>query len=224
MAFRGGRGGGAGAMGGFRPVPLDVDPDFAPSERYPKMIIPVQGPISDSEKEKVAQFFQLRDEIRDGPLFAGSSSNRGKIVVESDNVLNDGIKRYTDRYIKKRKIGRSVEEHPYVLSLFPAELYPVMGLKNGKSKKLDISKFTQDLAKAKGNDQADLINKLKNIKDDAGKADDDNQQDGDSDDLDDIEDDFDEDEDDDNDYNAEKYFDDGDDFGAGDDDDGEAAY
>lgn len=221
MAFRGGRGG--AATGGFRPVPLDVNPDFAPSERYPKMILPIQGPISDSEKEKVAQFFQLRDEIRDGPLFAGSSSNRGKIVVESDNVLNDGIKRYTDRYIKKRKIGRSVEEHPYVLSLFPPELYPVMGLKNGKSKKLDISKFTQDLAKAKGNDQADLISKLKNIKDDNGKADD-AQQDDDSDDLDDIEDDFDEDEDDDNDYNAEKYFDDGDDFGAGDDDDGEAAY
>ena len=32
-------------------------------------------------------------------------------------------------YHKKRKVGRSVDEHPYVVDFFPKELYPAMGIK-----------------------------------------------------------------------------------------------
>ncbi|ANB12837.1 Rpc31p [Sugiyamaella lignohabitans] len=116
MSFRGGRGGGGG-RGGAQMSHMfanpDLKPDFTPSERYPKTILPVQAEGTNHERQVVAQYLKLRADIRDGPLYTGSSTKKGRVVVEVEQNVNDGIKRYTDRYIKKRKIGRSVDEHPY---------------------------------------------------------------------------------------------------------------
>jgi DNA-directed RNA polymerase III subunit RPC7 len=201
----------------------DLKPDFTPSERYPKTIIPVQADVQTHERQAVSQFLKLQKDIRDGPLYTGSSTKKGRVVVEIDQNVNDGIKRYTDKYIKKRKIGRSIDEHPYIVSFFPAELHSSMGVTNSKLKKLDITKFTSDLLQLENvKDTEEDKSSLLALKF-GGVEEDEKEEQKESDiEEEDEEDDFEEDEDDD--YNAEKYFDDGDDADGDEDDDGEAAY
>ncbi|CAI4759639.1 BBF_collapsed_G0046700.mRNA.1.CDS.1 [Saccharomyces cerevisiae] len=67
-----------------------------------------------------------------------SGKRKPNIILDEDDT-NDGIERYSDKYLKKRKIGISIDDHPYNLNLFPNELYNVMGI--NKKKLLAISKF-----------------------------------------------------------------------------------
>ena len=140
-------------------------------------------------------------------------------------------KRYSDKYKKTKKIGRTIEEHPYQLEFFPDELYSVMGISNKQKKKLlSLSKFKADgglkqyaARESEADSAQSMLEKLKDMAEDldsnnANNAtkEDDNEE---------IEEEMDDDfeEDDDDDYNAEKYFDDGDDDVADDGDD-EAAF
>lgn len=165
----------------------------------------------------------------DGPFYTGSTLNTSKEQVS--NTAPDGIERYSDKYKKVKKIGRTIEEHPYQLELFPEELYSVMGISSKQKKKLlSLSTFkadgglTQFAARTSEEDTAQsMLDKLKDMAEDLdsnsannGAKEDENEE---------IEEDMDDDfeEDDDDDYNAEKYFDDGDDDIADDGDD-EAAF
>lgn len=157
----------------------------------------------------------------------------------------DGIERYSDRYKKIQKIGRTIDEHPYQPEYFPSELYSIMGITNKRDKKkfLLLSKFKSNggLKQILSNEKLENLDeqsKLDSMKekmlsmidntvnmneDDDGKGRNNNSGDEQEIDEDDIDDEF-EDEDDD-DYNAEKYFDDGDDDDGGDDGgDDEAAF
>lgn len=204
MSFRGGRGGRRGGMaGGGRAVPMTEEErnagSFAfPTDTYPKTSgVPIQTKASRDERIGASHFLKFRTEIRDGPLYTGDvpddsgskSKNKRKarqvvkVEIESASsttggVLNDGIKRYTDRYHKKRKAGKSVEEHPYVIDFFPKELYSAMGVvemadddddegdvkeggrrkktKKFAPKKLDITKFTAELLKTSTDALEDL--------------------------------------------------------------------
>lgn len=202
MSFRGGRGGrgGGGRGGGLggRSGPMTEEErnagSFAfPTDTYPKTSgVPIAAAATREERFGAAHFLRFRTEIRDGPLYTGDALTAGKkkrggagasvvIEIEESNgtgggsgALNDGIKRYTDKYHKKRKAGRSVDEHPYVIDFFPKELYDAMGVveaensedddedvngadgrtkkkpKRGKkyvAKKLDITKFRSELIK-----------------------------------------------------------------------------
>jgi DNA-directed RNA polymerase III subunit RPC7 len=113
MAFR--RGGGrAGARApAFSFSISDLKPDFSPEELYPTTILPAPEASVARERQAVSQYITLKEEIRDGPLFTGSNTASGRVVVEIEEGFNDGIKRYSDIYVKKRKIGRSADEHPY---------------------------------------------------------------------------------------------------------------
>lgn len=198
--------------------PTGIDVSSEPTKLYPKMVLPVPGPLNEGEKKSAAQFVSLKQAIRDGPLYTGSNtSNKERVVVEIEQSINDGIKRYTDRYARKVKIGRSVDEHPYVVKFFPSELHGVMGITKSKKKKLNISKFKDQLLQTEvgdeeGMDKKSLLAKrLDAAEEDAANADDDDDDDDEEED-----DDFDDADDDDNDYNAEQYYDNGE----GDDDDG----
>lgn len=170
----------------------------------------------------------------------GSSSGSG-----SGSASGDGIERYSDRYKKIQKIGRTIDEHPYQPEYFPSELYSVMGITNKHDKKefLLLSKFKSNGGlkqilsneKLENLDEQSKLNSMKEkmlsmIDNSVNVNDDDNNNDGKTRsgdeqeiDEDDLDDEF-EDEDDD-DYNAEKYFDDGDDDDGGDDGgDDEAAF
>lgn len=192
---------------------LDFKPDSTPSPLYPEENIPAPHAPSEKERQIVAQFLTVRESIRDGPFFTGSTATRGRVAVEVENSINDGIKRYTDRYIKKRKIGASVEDHPYVLEFFPRDLHTAMGVSSRK--KIDIAKFSSTLTDLKGADAS--------FKEKLAQAENNNDDDDDND-EDEVEDDHYSDEEEENDYNAEQYFSDGADSGGDEDDGGGATY
>lgn len=197
-----------------------------------KLVIPINGPITKLERDIGQYYVNFEKSMSEGPFYTGSlqllrkKAEKG-VLYDSGDGINDGIKRYSDRFRKKRKIGRSIDEHPYLLEFFPTELYNVMGVDKKDKKKL-ISSFNYDrklvhdglLEILHKNDQLKLNEILQNINiaveapteqlDEEEEA---------------LDEDEDFDEDDDDDYNAEKYFDDGDDDDYGDDDgDDEAAF
>lgn len=170
MSFR--RGGAAGGRSGPMTEEERNAGQYAfPTATYPPTAMPLQLKATREERMAASHFISFRGEVREGPLFTGSLgtvvrtngvTKQVVVELEEDNgVQDDGIKRYTDRYRKKRKVGRTVDEHPYVIEFFPKELYDVMGVvgtedgghkqkkkKKFVAKKLDIAEFKAQLLKA----------------------------------------------------------------------------
>ncbi len=147
------------------------------------------------------------------------SNSKDKSEIDEEGI-NDGIKRYSDRYIKKRKIGRSIDEHPYVIEFFPQELYKVMGVDDKKKKKLlSLSKLknSKEVIDNLEKDGNSILERLKGMAEEE-----ENEKDEEPEPEENLDDEFEEEDDDD--YNAEKYFDDGEDFGDEDDYNDEAAF
>ncbi|KAK9471849.1 DNA-directed RNA polymerase III, subunit Rpc31 [Dipodascopsis tothii] len=228
--FRGGRGGlRGGAVGGsvFGP---EVEVDYAPTEQYPKVTLPLQTAMNEFEKRCASQMVQFQNEIRQSAFYV---VEKRKGVIEYEDGINDGIKRYSDRHLKRLKTGKALSDHPYVVEFFPAELHPALGVKaDGKSQsKLKLARYQDSLETGAEHEDGDgeaaaRLKLLSSFDADAETAppanDDDDDDDDDAGDADDYEEDeFEEDED--GDYNAERYFDDGvEDYDEGGDD--EAAY
>lgn len=184
MSFRGGRGGRRGGGLGGRAGPLTEEERNAthysfPTETYPKVNVPLAAKPTRAERLAASHYLAFRTEVREGPLFTGNlgagkrsgngsstkqaHQNKQVVVMEVGfEGLNDGIKRYTDRYHKKRKVGRSIDEHPYVVDFFPKELHAAMGIQDTEAdgdeksagrkrkfvaKRLDVAKFTESLRK-----------------------------------------------------------------------------
>lgn len=187
----------------------------------------MNGNPSKIEKIYAGHFINFQRTVKDGPFFTGSnleldSDGKGKTEIDEDGI-NDGLKRYSDRYIKKRKIGRSIDEHPYVIEFFPQELYKVMGVDDKKKKKLlSLSKLknSKEVINNLENDEAQnsLLERLKDVADD----DENEKEEPEPEPEENLDDEFEEEDDDD--YNAEKYFEDGEDFGDEDDYNDEAAF
>ncbi|CAI4049797.1 hypothetical protein SKDZ_14G1720 [Saccharomyces kudriavzevii ZP591] len=246
----GGRGGGNNYMSNL-PFGLgygDVGKNHI--TEFPSIPLPINGPITNKERSLAVKYINFAKTVKDGPFYTGSmnliidqerNSKSGKrktnIILDEDDT-NDGIERYSDKYLKKRKIGISIDDHPYNLNLFPNELYNVMGI--NKKKLLAISKFNNADNVFTGTGLQDenigisMLAKLKELAEDADDAttggattkDTNKTGEGDDDDL--ADDDFEEDEDeeDDDDYNAEKYFNNGDedDYGEEEETNEEAAF
>lgn len=196
---------------------LDVLSQGQTTEK-PLLELPVHGPLTQYEQYAAKQTLAFSKLMYDGPFFAGSSQN------EDTSSSAEPIQRYSDRYKKVKKVGRSIDEYPYQLELFPEELYSVMGISK-KKKKLLLSSYKQDGGLAQYNvteaDEAQsMLEKLKSLAEDLD-ADPSMQQNAEEVEEEDFDDEFEEDDDDD--YNAEKYFDGGDDD-MGDDGDDEAAF
>ncbi|KAK9237821.1 DNA-directed RNA polymerase III, subunit Rpc31 [Lipomyces kononenkoae] len=237
MSFRGGRGGRMSRDSG-RPTLFgtDIKPEFAPSELYREFDLPLQANLTDFEKRSVSQFLQYQQDVRDSAFYV---TDQKKGAVEYEGGINDGIKRYSDRYLKKRKVGKSVTDHPYIIEFFPRELYSALGVKSSevtkkpKGRRLDLAQFRETLEdgeeEALGDDAtagARLGADVENEEDDenerkAGGLNEQEDEDEEEEEEEEEEDEFEEDED--GDYNAERYFDDGEeDYDDGGDD--EAAY
>ncbi|EIW07943.1 DNA-directed RNA polymerase III subunit C31 [Saccharomyces cerevisiae] len=242
-SYRGGsRGGGSNYMSNL-PFGLgygDVGKNHI--TEFPSIPLPINGPITNKERSLAVKYINFGKTVKDGPFYTGSmsliidqqeNSKSGKrkpnIILDEDDT-NDGIERYSDKFLKKRKIGISIDDHPYNLNLFPNELYNVMGI--NKKKLLAISKFNNadDVFTGTGlqdeNIGLSMLAKLKELAEDVddastgdGAAKGSKTGEGEDDDL--ADDDFEEDEDeeDDDDYNAEKYFNNGDDDDYGDEED-----
>lgn len=190
----------------------------------PTLTLPVHNELTSVEKDSATQTISFQQRMRDGTFYTGSLFDASEDFAakgkKRTNTQPDGIERYSDRYKKVKKIGKTIKDHPYQLEFFPQELYSVMGV-TGKQKKkmLDFSTFKSNGGLKnfdKATDSDILFDKLNNVEETEEK--DEKDEDASEEEVDDE---FEEDDDDD--YNAEKYFDDGDED-AGDDDGDEAAF
>lgn len=187
------------------------------STEKPEIELPIHGPLTPSEESAIKQSLAFARLMYDGHFYTGSPQEENKTAPAAS------IQRYSDRYKKVKKVGRSIDEYPYQLEFFPEELYLVMGITKQK-KKLLLSSYKADgglkqFNVAESETAQSMLEKLKSLAEDldadtAPQNDDDAEEE-------DFDDEFEEDDDDD--YNAEKYFDGGDDD-MGDGDDDEAAF
>lgn len=198
--------------------------------------VPINGKPTKHELECYQQFTNLTTLMKDSSFYSGNLksltqeelANGGRKksnIVYLEGGVNDGLKRYSDKYRKKIRIGKSITDHPFILKFFPEELHTVMTSKNGK-KSLNVSRYKRGskvdqnidkLIKSAEDRQKEIMERLNEVEsntndDDVADVDDEEEN---------FDDEFEDDEDDD--YNAEKYFD-GDDFDDGDDGDEEAAF
>lgn len=235
MSFRGG-GGGQRQLLPFGLDWADIQQVSAETFEFP---IPINGNPTNIELESYQQFTNLTNLMKDSSFYTGNLKSLSQETVSVDgqkkqNIVyleggvNDGLKRFSDKYRKQIKIGKSINDHPFILRFFPDELHSVMSSKSGK-KSLNVSKYKKGskngtsmdkLIKNAEERQKEIMQRLNEVAaqtndDDIDEAD--NQEEEEN-----IDDEFEDDDDDD--YNAEKYFDDGDDFDEGDDGDEEAAF
>lgn len=217
MSFRGSKGNDGNTF--LKNLPFGLaytDVNTTKPTEMPTIPLPVNNPIMKKERSLAVTYINYNNVVKNGPFYTGAVTDS-----QDSEVLNhDGIERYSDRYLKKRKLGASIDEHPYHLALFPKELHNVMGI--NKKKLMKIHKLENN----SGNiftgavDDATLgLSVLEKLKQLADNEEDENPAKTNEDSLSDNDYEEDDEEDEDNDYNAEKYFDDGDDEGYGDDDD-----
>ncbi|CCH60541.1 hypothetical protein TBLA_0D00310 [Henningerozyma blattae CBS 6284] len=234
MSFRrGGRGGGnAGGNSFLSNLPFGLgygDVGKNDSTENPVVPLPVNNPITSKERSIAVSYIKFVENVREGPFYTSSISisimdkkdkkneeKKDHDIVEEGSI-NDGIERYSDKYLKKRKIGASIDDHPYYLPVFPKELYQVMGI--NKKKLLSLSNLNKkdDIYTGKGDSEdvgLSMLEKLKELAEDDDDEKSSNKQNAEA--EEDFDEDFEEDEDGDDDYNAEKYFDDGDEDDYGD--------
>lgn len=177
----------------------------------PELKLPVHGPLSGHEIAVVKQLIAFQRLMFDGPFYTGSPDSHAKQAAAPP------IERFLDKYKKKKKVGRLIDEYPYQLSMFPEELYPVLGISH-KKKKLLLSTFQDDggmanFGEATASAQL-LLEHLTSLAEEVEEPEEEEEEE-------DVDDEFEEEDDDD--YNAEKYFDGGDDD-VGDEGDDEAAF
>lgn len=201
------------------PFGLDYSDILSQGETTEKSSVelPVHGPLSKYEEDVAKQSLAFARLLYDGPFYTGAPDKKEEEL--------EPIQRYSDRFKKRKKITRSIDEYPYQLEFFPQELFSVMGISKLK-KKLLLSSYKADgglkgLNVSEKDDSAEsMLERLKSLAEDldADPAAQNEQED--------VEEEIPDDEyeeDDDDDYNAEKYFDGGDDD-MGDDGDDEAAF
>ncbi|KEQ69851.1 hypothetical protein M436DRAFT_54874 [Aureobasidium namibiae CBS 147.97] len=213
MSRGGGWGGGGGKndlgkMGG-QALPWEYDPELEgklntkPSEKFPPIQPPIADPPSIFERQLVSHYRTLRARIHDGPFYAilDSSARVHKSGKKTPPTAHydpfESMPTYSQRYTKKKNTLPKLSSRPFVKSFFPEELWAIVepGSTAGVTKKsLNLSTRTR-------------LDRF-----DADIEDEEDEEDPDQ---------FDEDDEDDNDdYNAEQYFDGGDDDEFGGDDGG----
>lgn len=149
-------------------------------------------------------------DFRRGPFFTGNNlKQKGYVVYETRRIASDTISRYTDRYLSTQKIGNTAQNFSFVPEHFPPELRKALGVEpeSGNFVKQEqpasdrLASVTERAERAAETNEEEEASGAESV--DEG-------------------DEFEELEDDD--YNAEKYFDDGDDDMGDDDVVEEAAY
>ncbi|KAK8201136.1 DNA-directed RNA polymerase III, subunit Rpc31 [Phyllosticta paracitricarpa] len=209
---------------------MDTSKSYSKS-KDPKLTIckprapPMAPPPRRNEKAAVARYRALRERIHEGPLYTvlGDTSrvtkNRGTQTTDQSNPF-ESMPTYTQKYKKQRRTIPRLDTRPYVESFFPTELWATLDplKKDGanaearkKRKKLQVALSTK-------------LSRLEQLEEDGSFGHDDDEDMDKDDDEDKVEEeqdvDFEEDEEDNDDYNAEQYFENGEDDDYGGDDPG----
>ncbi|KZZ88279.1 hypothetical protein AAP_05100 [Ascosphaera apis ARSEF 7405] len=220
--------------------------DTAPTPLFPKYRVPRAKPLSPVEAEQVDLYKHLREKIHDGPYYVvlpGKQSTRPANLSNVQGASVDpfqGMATYGQRYLKKTRTLPKLAGRPYLMNLFPKELWTTLdpkyvGLSSGlgsgalgtrkrgfEDEELADEEDRPRVPRAEGDDEDDDgENREGGEKGEDDILDEDEEGD---DEL--VDNDFEEDDDDmADDYNAEQYFDGGDDdagdfdLGGGDDGD-----
>ncbi|VEU21434.1 DEKNAAC102674 [Brettanomyces naardenensis] len=192
----------------------DVD-QSASGERmlYP---LPINGRPTIVEDDSAKQFTHFAELMKNGSFYMGTleslnHTDKKKSASYLEGGVNDGLTRYSDKFRTKIKVGRSIRDHPFILEFFPDELHNVMVPKDKKTRSLQLTHYSkgdkQDIGKLI---KLSEVEKKKQIQErldtvDGNEAESDTNVEEDEDEE--FEDDYDDD------YNAERYFEDGDDLG-----------
>ncbi|GMM31392.1 DNA-directed RNA polymerase III subunit C31 [Martiniozyma asiatica (nom. inval.)] len=200
----------------------DMSSNVTPDFEYP---LPLSGPLTNREKLRVDHFRGLVESFKSSSFYTGMlkpiSESGGKILKRKSEYLeggvNDGLQRFSDKYRKRIKLGKSISDHPFNTNFFPLELQTVitgkatykLTQKNSDLERLDdLASKVLERIDAEANAEAALgVDPTVDAEAEIEEEEEDDEFD---------------DEDDDDDYNAEKYFDDGDEFEE--DNDDEAAF
>ncbi|TIA48349.1 hypothetical protein D6C77_09944 [Aureobasidium pullulans] len=239
MSRGGGWGGGGGKndlgkMGG-QALPWEYDPELEgklntkPSEKFPPIPPPTADPPTPYERSLVHHYRTLRARIHDGPFYAilSSSARVHKSGKKSPPQAHydpfESMPTYSQRYTKRKNTLPRLSGRPFVKSYFPEELWAVIepgsvGVQ-GQRKMLSLSTRTKldkfdvdgEDEDEEGEDGGEDGDKVDGVEDEDKEEEDPDQFDE-------------EDEDDNDDYNAEQYFDGGDDDEMGDEGGGDDDY
>ncbi|KAG9233692.1 DNA-directed RNA polymerase III, subunit Rpc31 [Amylocarpus encephaloides] len=240
---RGGRGGG-GMRGGLKgatwdqEATKDIKPDNKPLENYPAHPnLKRPPPLSDIEMRQFKYYKTLQTQIHRGPLYTQATrrnvDNPGKTFSEdqfnrqygtnrkADMDPFTGVETYSMRYLPKQNVIPTLSGRPFNKELFPRELWSTLEGKDGEDVRKSINKAMHKRARhlasdadPKAKEQA-LMDKILAItgEDENEEAEEEDKEDEE------VDSEFDDDEIGD-DYNAEQYFNNGDDADEGDDGDG----
>ncbi|KAF7443768.1 dna-directed rna polymerase iii subunit rpc7 [Pyrenophora tritici-repentis] len=144
---RGGRGGRGGGRGGaFNPVRgtvtiagTELNWDLSgleiqkgPAERFPDRPPPQAPPPTDDEADMVRHHLSFRDRVHEGPFYTllndgmkDGLKRKASEPAPTEATLFDpftGNQTYSAKYLKVRRRLPKLDERPYVVDLFPAEL------------------------------------------------------------------------------------------------------
>lgn len=200
------------------------------ASEYP---LPINGAPTARELRRIRTFSNLVANMKTSSFYSGNfdtlKKRKGAATDHLEGGVNDGIKRYSDKYRKRIKIGRAIADHPFQHALFPSELQSVLGVrkKGSRAKTLNVSAYSNsqingDLEKNLDklmSEKKEILDRLNDMEANASIVgiNDDDDNNGSDQSEENVDDEFEDDDDDD--YNAEKYFDDGDDYDGGDGDD-----
>ncbi|CAD0031430.1 unnamed protein product [Aureobasidium pullulans] len=239
MSRGGGWGGGGGKndlgkMGG-QALPWEYDPELEgklntkPSEKFPPIPPPTADPPTPYERSLVHHYRTLRARIHDGPFYAILSSSArvhksGKSPLLKPITIPSKACPPTPNATRKEKTPcLDYQGRPFVKSYFPEELWAVIepgsvGVQ-GQRKMLSLSTRTKlDKFDVDGEDEDEEGEEGAEDGDKVDGVEDEDKEEEDPDQFDE------EDEDDNDDYNAEQYFDGGDDDEMGDEGGGDDDY
>ncbi|KAG2412790.1 hypothetical protein HFD88_010347 [Aspergillus terreus] len=202
------------------------EPDTAPTPLFPKYTVPRARPLTAREQIQVDLYRQLRERFHDGPYYSvlksDSSSAKKDSSARAEFDPFHGMPSYSGRYQKKRRAAPNLKGRPYVMKFFPRDdLWrtiqpsykpgstldgfvaqgPRTGVKRGFELDDDEDE-EEDAKRARGDGDED---DAEGAADDALDGDDDQEEEI-------VDDDFEDDDDEmGGDYNAEQYFDGGED-------------
>ncbi|KAL4890091.1 DNA-directed RNA polymerase III, subunit Rpc31 [Aspergillus ambiguus] len=101
------------------------EPDTAPTPLFPKYNVPRARPLTAREQIQVDLYRQLRERFHDGPYYsvlkADSSSAKKDSSARAEFDPFHGMPSYSGKYQKKKRAAPYLKGRPYVTKFFPRD-------------------------------------------------------------------------------------------------------
>ncbi|KAL1968939.1 hypothetical protein VTN77DRAFT_773 [Rasamsonia byssochlamydoides] len=103
------------------------EPDNAPTPLFPKYDVPKAARLQPREQAEVDRYRALREKFHDGPYYtvldaARTSAKKGSAARALFDAFH-GMPSYSQKYQKKKRALPKIQGRPYALNFFPRELW-----------------------------------------------------------------------------------------------------